>query len=731
MEGSRLEDYKEIAYMGLPDISVSAGLVAYTRTTATDWEYLQEIRVLPVGERLPDGLAEAQGFRLSAGGKKEFCPRFSPDGAKLAFLSDQDGCGTVQIWLSDLAGKGEPLAGEGDMPGGGARRLTAMRRGVKEFCFSPDGSRIAFLAECAMPEDEAVGCGAAGWQQPEEERPLRLEEAEQPVITEDYGYKSDEAGGFVTKSVTHLFVVEVETGQVVRLADGKRDDVMPFFSPDGEWVFFASGRMRPAEESIGMDLFRVPARGGEVEQVTDSVWIAWYPAAFQPLYASDGSFVVIGALEPALKGGMPATRLYKVTFEGGQQAEGGEGIPAAGGLCQMAGLSSLWPEDAPCHEATCFLYNGENYGGFSGNAFLSEDNRFVYFISGWHGTANVYRAATGGTPCITQVTHFDGTVRFCKSAGHGKMLLAKGDFTSFAELYLYEEESGVCQRLTDTTPWLAEKALSKPQELWFHTLDGAGEVQGWVIPPQEGGAAGETVRPQDNGTAQEARCPAVLYIHGGPTPFYGNALAYEHQLLAGAGFAVLICNPRGSSGYGAEHGLTGHAYDGTAMTDLLQFVEEACRRFAFIDPARIGVTGGSYGGYMTNWLAGHTKRFRAAVSQRGVANELIQYASSDMAGSSEGYGSFADFMKEKLRNSPVAYADRIDIPFLLLHGMDDMRCPVEHAHQMYTALKDTHPDLPVRMVLFPGCGHELPMGGPMAMRTAHYREMLAWFEKYL
>ena len=134
---------------------------------------------------------------------------------------------------------------------------------------------------------------------------------------------------------------------------------------------------------------------------------------------------------------------------------------------------------------------------------------------------------------------------------------------------------------------------------------------------------------------------------------------------------------------------------------------------------------------MTNWLAGDTKVFRAAVTQRSIGNELIQYASSDMAGSSREYGDFTDFMKEQIKKSPVAYADQISIPFLILHSTGDMRCPVEQAHQLYVAVKDTHPDLPVRFVLFPDSNHELTMSGVMELRIAHYKEMVKWFKQYL
>ena len=223
--------------------------------------------------------------------------------------------------------------------------------------------------------------------------------------------------------------------------------------------------------------------------------------------------------------------------------------------------------------------------------------------------------------------------------------------------------------------------------------------------------------------------PTVLYIHGGPHPFYTYGFTMEHQCLAAEGFGVIFCNPRGSSGYGMKHQNVKRSMDGSAYTDCLQFVDEACRRFDWIDADRIGVTGGSYGGYMTNYIATHSERFKAYVSQRSVVNDLIGYASSDMQGSSKEYKSFEEFMVNSLKSSTVSYAERVNKPFLILHGMEDLRTPVYGAHQLYTALKDLHPELPVRMVLFPHVAHDQP-SDPGQLRI-YFEELAGWFKKYL
>jgi dipeptidyl aminopeptidase/acylaminoacyl peptidase len=665
-------DYYQMRYVSSPHMDVGTGRIAYTLTIPHPYEYEQKVIVIA-----PETRTEQT---VTAGGKQEEYPRFSPDGTKLAFISDASD--ERQIWLYGL--------GDGTL-----LQLTHMRYGVTSFVWSPDGKALSFLSPCVPGEDEAL------LQTPEtkEEKEKREHiESTQPVVIEDYGYKSDDDMGFTKKTVSHLWVVSVDGGTAKRLTDGDREHVMPAWSPDSKTLIFASNRCRAREESIAMDLFSVPVEGGGMTRMTDDVWIAWYPKAFQPLFTPDGRWIIIGALEPAGPGNMPATRLYRLPAEGGKAV-------------------SIWPEDAPCYEATCFVYNAENIGSFTETAQVSEDGRYVYFLSGWAGSCNIYRARIEDKPEIIQVTWDKACWRgLCPPAG-GKALGVRGSFTNTPQLYLLELDTGDAVQQTDTNPWLKERQLSRAEELWIDTLDGNGRVHGFILPPQE----------KEPGK----KYPTILYIHGGPTPFYGYALTYEYQLLAARGFGIILCNPRGTGGYGAEHAELMQAFDGTAMTDLLQFVNEAVRACAWIDGEKIGVTGASYGGYMTNWLITHTRRFRAAVTQRSFCNHLIQYASSDMAGSSRDYNDFADFMKDQIKKSPVAYADRVNIPLLMLHSFGDMRCPVEQAHQWYTAVKDTHPELPVRMVLFPDSNHSLTMSGPMHLRIAHYKETADWFERYL
>lgn len=668
-------DYYRLRFVSTPDYCAAKELFAYVSAYADreNHRYVRQVCVQSVG---------GEQRVIAAGGCDEFNPRFSPDGNSLLFLSDATG--STQLWVADLGS-------------GAARRLTSMRYGVSSPLWSPKGDKIAFLSPLPPGEDEGL---LQVMLTDEEKAALEDERSKQPWVVTDFGYKSEDAMGFARpEGTTHLWVTGLSDEKAVCLTDGDRSHVMPCWSPDGESIIFASSRARTKQEFLGMDLFSVPAEKGEITRLTDSMNVAYYPKPLPPRFTPDGQTIVVGGLVMAGEG-LPPMQLFRV--------------PAAGGEAVR-----IFPDQAPCDGATAFLYNGDGYGDYYEPMQVSSDGRYAYFISGWHGSSNVYRVNIEGAAQVEPLTTGQHYLKSIGAAAGGQMICVRGDMHTPAEVYLLEEKTGCATRLTYSNPWLDEVDIRSMDEMWIKTLDGAAQVQGWVMKP--------------HGAEPGRKYPAVLYIHGGPTPFYGYALSYEHQLMLARGIGLILVNPRGSSSYGARHGQIKYAFDGTAYTDLLQFVDEAVRRYDWIDGGRLGVCGGSYGGYMTTWIAGHSKRFKAAACHRGVANELISYASSDMGGysSSKSHESYTDFMLDRIKASAVTYSDEIDVPFLILHGMKDMRCPVEHAHQLFTAIKDQHPDLPVRMVLFPKSNHSMTMTGPMYLRLVHYEENIRWFEKHL
>jgi dipeptidyl aminopeptidase/acylaminoacyl peptidase len=667
-----LEDFYRFKYVSTPDFHADSGQLAYVVSQGEKLRHIQRV--------ILRDMATGTERHITAGGYAETNPRISPDGSKLLFLSNATG--DDQIWAADI------LSGE-------CTRVTSMRYGVSEPVWSPDGARIAFLSANPDGEEDIVQTMRDPQLVVAEEKKRRNE----PMATESFGYKSDANKGFAAAvHPTHLWVLTLGEIEAKCLTDKDKNHVMPVWSPDGKTILVASNRERSAQEYIGMDLFAIPSNGGEITQLSKGIWIAHYPKKIVPRYTPDGKTIVFGGL--VLTGeGMPPCYLYA--------------MPAAGGEAVR-----LMDENAPCDGATRFLYNAERYGGSYETMQIDEAGEFAYFISCRHGAGNIYRVNLAGEPVVQQITREKANFASLTEIRGGNCVVIKCDSVSPEEMFHLNLETLEQYSIVNLNPWLDEVDISPMEEMWIDSLDGKTRIQGWVVKPPY--------------AKHNEKYPAALYIHGGPTPYYGYALCYEHQYMAALGVGVILVNPRGSSSYGAAHGQVHQAFDGTAYTDLLQFVDAALREYTWIDPRRLGICGGSYGGYMTNWIAAHTKRFKAAVTQRSVVNHLISYASSDMGANGEAKkaASFEEWMLKKLETSPITYSDNIDIPFLILHPEQDMRCPVEGAHQLYVAVKDQHPDLPVRLVVFPDSSHN-SLGRGLCLQLIHHKENAEWLSKHL
>jgi dipeptidyl aminopeptidase/acylaminoacyl peptidase len=243
------------------------------------------------------------------------------------------------------------------------------------------------------------------------------------------------------------------------------------------------------------------------------------------------------------------------------------------------------------------------------------------------------------------------------------------------------------------------------------------------------------------GAEAGARYPALLNVHGGPFTQYGNRFVDDFQLQAAAGFGVIYCNPRGSAGYSEQWGRAirgpecahdpGTGWGGADFVDVMSCVETACQRFSWIDPDRLGILGGSYGGYMTSWAIGHTSRFRAACSERACNNLLTMEYSADIAGYIRSYVG-PDHLTDPgtyLRQSPVSYVRDMTTPLLILHSENDLRCPINQAEELFVALRLLGRD-PV-MYRFPGENHELTRNGSPRHRITRAGLILDWFRTHL
>jgi len=254
----------------------------------------------------------------------------------------------------------------------------------------------------------------------------------------------------------------------------------------------------------------------------------------------------------------------------------------------------------------------------------------------------------------------------------------------------------------------AERILAKSK-------DGT-EIEGWLLKPRVTGAA--------------ARWPLIVAMHGGPHGAYGNSFAFQFQLWAANGYAVLYTNPRGSTGYGEQFlwGTWG-GWGNRDFEDVMAVVDESTRRFA-IDERRMGVTGYSYGGFLTNWVITHTPRFAAAIVGAGISNWISDYGTADIPRTKESEFNGPPWetasLELLLKQSPVVYAKNVTTPTLFIHGEADLRVPIEQAEQMYVALKKRR--IPAQFIRYPDMYH----GGWTPWNTVHrYHHELRWWTKYL
>ncbi|MEY8417333.1 S9 family peptidase [Tissierella praeacuta] len=340
------------------------------------------------------------------------------------------------------------------------------------------------------------------------------------------------------------------------------------------------------------------------------------------------------------------------------------------------------------------------------------DGEHLYFITTEIDSSHINRINKNGD--IEKLTTNNGSIDgFDVLNGNIKFIGLRG--LRLQELYSLEEKKEV--QLTKFNEWVVNgKKLSTPEHLSFE-VDGV-TIDGWIMKPVD--------------FDKNKKYPGILDIHGGPKTVYGEVFYHEMQYWANEGYTVFFCNPRGSDGKGNEFADIRGKYGTIDYNDLMKFTDLILEKYPFIDRERIGVTGGSYGGFMTNWIIGHTKRFRAAASQRSISNWISKFGTTDI-----GYY-FVDDQQaatpwsdvEKLWfHSPMKYADKVVTPTLFIHSEEDYRCWLPEGIQMFTSLK--YHGVDSRLIMFRGENHELSRSGKPKHRIRRLEEITNWFNKYL
>lgn len=353
----------------------------------------------------------------------------------------------------------------------------------------------------------------------------------------------------------------------------------------------------------------------------------------------------------------------------------------------------------------------QNLGG--ADVWWLEDGKTFLFKVTEHGKITFYKGNTQGEmeKVIDETLHITG---FDLTAEKTKAVISYSDLTTPSKLAILDLKTGEKTDLYNPNEAYMEGVeVAQPERFWFKSLHDW-DIQGWYVPPVE----------------VAEKHPAILYIHGGPQVSYGETFFHEMQALAAQGYGVIMLNPRGGSGYG--QGFVAsilNNYGDEDYQDLLNGLDYVLEQHSAIDSDQLYVAGGSYGGFMTNWIVTHTDRFRAAVTQRSISNWLSFYGTSDIGPSFVEFQLGRDLNQaaELWKMSPLAHAKHAKTPLLIIHGEEDLRCPLEQAEQMYIAMKKY--DVETQLVVFPKSNHGLSREGLPNLRIERLEEIANWFKK--
>jgi dipeptidyl aminopeptidase/acylaminoacyl peptidase len=710
---ARPEDLASFVVPTDPNLSPDGRTVAFVAqtTTARRDGYRHAIWAAPA-----DGSAPAR--RLTIGWRHDISPRWSPDGGTLAFISDR------RTAVEDPAGEPEKREDASQVhllpvDGGEARRLTDLPRGVDAFAWSPDGTRLAVVSS---------SLGATRGEDARLRRRPKDAAATEPLLS-DYRYM-DRLGfqfngrGFLDGPAAQLWVVDVATGAARRLTAGEAAVESPAWSPDGRSIAFSSDRDAGRDLRWSADIWVVDVDGPapRPRRVTGGSR-HWFGA---PAWLPDGRRIAaLGHRYPVSAGARSDVWIFAAD---GSEPSGGTNLTARHDLMIGAGINS----DVTIGEGPRLL--------------VTDGGRSILFLAPDRGS-QVLRRVDVRSGDVERLTPRGRTLSAVDAAAGGEGLVVAAIRCSATEL------PEVCAGLLGTTAGKAKKgdaadgkkkakkgadglalrlvtdlngpavdglALSAPVEMTW-TVDGR-TIQGWWYPPLTA-----------DGAPAPLPGPLVLQIHGGPMTAYGNAPFWEWQVLAGAGMGVLAANPRGSDGYGQAFAQANVRDWGAGPTaDLLAGVDVLLAD-GRADAARLGVTGGSYGGYLTSWIVGHDDRFAAAITCRSVNDLAVLMGTGDIAGPQFGEAYFGAQPWEDpaiyREQSPITYAAAIRTPLLIQHAEQDLRTTIAQAELLFTALRTMR--RPVRLMRVPGESHELTRSGTPFRRVENIVQVRDWFAHFL
>ena len=642
-------------------------------------------------------------------------PQLSPDGRRVAFVvttvvEDKDRRHN-EIWLA---------AADGSTP---AFRYTSPSTEASNPTWSPDGALLAFSSKRDGSDDDVWFLRTSA---PGGEAFQITGVHAMPVFSRDakwlvYSWRGEEPDSLKKET----WRTRVSPEAVTRGADPKRFDGRVYTSIP--IVADERGYLAPRETRRPSHLYLVPIAGGAPKQLTSGDL-----SQSSPAWSPDGKTIAFEQdtteNQEVRDDSWPGLYLLSVT-DGGARA-----LPT--GFAQSS--TPAWSPDGKTIAFVCSKGRGlENDvcvvgvgGGTAKNLTAdwnldpsspawSDDGKTLYFFSEISGNVHLFAVAATGGP-IRQVTTGERQLRgFTLSADTRTLAYTASDVTHGTELYVAPLSRGAERRITSFNDSLFKQVAVIPADTFWFTGVGGLKIEGWLMKPY-GYQPGKTY-------------PLVLSIHGGPHSNYGNVLFPEFQMLAGQGYWMLFTNPRGSTGYG--HAFTFSTRGRWGMEDyqdLMQAVDIAIARTkGGVDTTRLAVLGGSYGGFMTNWVVGHTHRFRVAQTDRSIFNWYSWYGSTDAQGLTDYEFNGAPWESDSLYRvlSPMTYANNMRTPMLIVHSEDDKRTPITDGEQLFMSLRKR--GIPAEFVRYPRSYHGLSRTGPPWLLVDRLERIRTWFAHWI
>jgi dipeptidyl aminopeptidase/acylaminoacyl peptidase len=693
-------DLFKFTWIADPQISPDGSTVAFVRVTVNEKENRYETSVFAVSTAAgQSGANDVQPRRLTSG-INDASPRWAPDGKRLAFVRVPASPASA----ADNAGKPQvPQIYLLPLEGGEARPLTDATGGASSPVWSPDGRTIAFNSDTSAADV----------------KPASDHKSDITVVTQAV-YRANGNPTYVdTKHHAHIFTVDAGSDQgrmgvgpgsdqsrtpvQKQITDGEFDEHGMRWSPDGSTIYFTSTRVpEPWVTETGDSLYRVPAAGGAIAKVA----------------SIEGS---IGNISVSPDG-------KQIAFVG----------TLNGKPIRSYSQPDLWVTDATPDSTPKNLtasYDFDIAGGIGGDQAAprgqnrkpivwSPDGRKLAVVSAEHGSSNlmIVDVASGRINPLTEGTQ--EIAAYSATPQGNKFAATFSTQTNIGDLFFldYAPESGPQHRAPVQITHVNEDLFkniqqSEPEELWYRSFDGK-QIQSWILKPPD--------------FDPSKKYPFILEIHGGPHGAYGNVYTHEFQWMAAKGYVVLFTNPRGSTTYGQDFGnIIQYHYPGDDYKDLMAGVDEVLKK-GYVDPNRLGVTGGSGGGLLTNWTITQTQRFKAAVAQRDIADWYGFWFTADFTLFQPTWFRKAPWEdpQDFAARSPITHVANVTTPLMLVNGDADYRTPAaDGGEMMFRALK--YRKIPTVMVRFPRETHELSRSGEPWHRIERLQHIVGWMDEWL